>query len=124
VDGFATGRALALGNGLAALAFGAGLRAATFFFAAGLAALDFGLAAGFFAFGRAGRFGAAFLRTGFADFRAFAPAGFRAGLRGFDLAGNLRAGFAGFLAMVILENRLPYVLSWGRTGKPQILSCC
>jgi hypothetical protein len=56
----------------------------------------------------------AFLRNGFVDFfaadfrvagpRALAPAGFlAAGLRGLGFAGDLRVGFAGFLAMFILR---------------------
>ena len=51
------------------------------------------------------------------------PAALRAGLRGFAFAGDLRAGFAGFLAMVILGDRVPFAPISGRTGKPQILSC-
>jgi hypothetical protein len=120
--------------GLAAFAFGL----AAGFLAFGLAAgfLAFGLAAGFRAFGLAADFraldlatgcldffGAAFLRVGRAGFLALAPAGFRAAglraadVRGFALAGDLRAGFAGFLAMVILKIRVLYHPNVAAIGK-------
>jgi hypothetical protein len=44
----------------------------------------------------------------------------RADLRWLGRTGDLRAGF---LAMVILSDRVPLALISGRTGKPQILSC-
>src|SRR6266545_1915944 len=86
------------------LALGSGFLAIAFFRAAGVTTLAFVLAAGFFAFaaGRAVLFGSAFLRAGRAD--AFAlPFNFflTAGLRGLALTGDLRTGFAGFLAMEI-----------------------
>jgi hypothetical protein len=117
----AAGCVFAFGGGFAPLGFGAGFLAAIFFFAG--FDFAFGRAAGFLAFGRATFFGVAFLRTGFAGLRDFAPAGLRAGLRGFAFADVLRAGFAGFLAMIILGNAVPYAPMSGQTGKPQILSC-
>ncbi|MCX6635660.1 MAG: hypothetical protein NT090_11350, partial [Acidobacteria bacterium] len=74
--------------------------------------------------------GAAFGFAFFGAGRAFAPAGFLAtGFRDLGLAGDLRTGFAGFLAMVILTNRVSRGperagrdTRWGRWGKPQIIS--
>ena len=62
--------------------------------------------------------------------RAFAPGRFFAAVfRDLGLAGDLRAGFAGFLAMVILTSRVRTTperggraTRWGRWGKPQIIS--
>ncbi|HEX9301385.1 MAG TPA: hypothetical protein VF959_03450 [Casimicrobiaceae bacterium] len=101
------GSGLPLPASFVTLALGSGLLAIVFLFA-GVTTRDFVLAAGFFAFaaGRAVLFGSAFLRAGRAD--AFAlPFNFflTAGLRGFALTGDLRTGFAGFLAMEILEFR-------------------
>ncbi len=107
--------------------FAAGFFAASFFFAAGLPA--FALAPFFLAAGRAAGFladfalleaerapflGLAFFGTG----RALALARFfAAGLRDLGLAGDLRVGFAGFLAMVILASGVPYATQMGATGK-------
>src|SRR5262249_32766081 len=111
-SGLATGCALAFRSGLAVLGFATGLRAARFFFAAGFAFRAF-------AFGWASFF-PAFLRVGCPDFRPFAADPLWAGLRWVGRAGDLRAGF---LAMVILSDRVPHCPTWGRTEKPQILSC-
>jgi hypothetical protein len=100
--------ALPFAGDFATLALGSGFFARTFLFAADVAPLDFALPAGRFAFaaGRTDFFGIDFLRAGRAD--AFAlPFSFlfAAGLRGFAFACDLRPGFAGFLAMGILEFR-------------------
>jgi hypothetical protein len=94
----ATGRLV--GTGFAALGFGTGFFAAGLGRAAGVADLAFGT--GFFAAGRAGSFGATFFFAGgLALLPASALPGCFAGFLGFDL----RAGFAGFLAMAVLAIR-------------------
>ncbi|HZQ59973.1 MAG TPA: hypothetical protein VFC24_01415 [Casimicrobiaceae bacterium] len=61
--------------------------------------------------------GFVFLAAGFAGLRTgFLPA------REGDLAGALRAGFPSFMAMAILESWGFSVSSWGRPGKPQIIT--
>ncbi len=132
--GFAT--TFALASGFPVLGLATAFLATSFFRAAGFA--DFALAAGRFADGRAvfladGRaafFGAAFLRSGL---RAFALAAPRfgpafglaaAGFRDFDLAGDLRRGFAGFLAMVILTIQVPNAPDLGAIGKTSNYIIC
>src|SRR4029077_6968123 len=100
------------GSGWAPLVFARGLRASGFSYPARLVLRAFG-------FGWASLF-AAFLRVGCPDFRPFAAVPLWAGLRWVGRAGDL---WAGFLAMVILSDRIPHSPTWGRAGKPQILSC-
>ena len=115
------GAGLALAEGLAKLVLGAG------FFAAGFARR----AAGFAVFGLAAGLREAvraFLCRGVlaAGLRALPerPATLAAGLAlDLDLAGNLRTGFAGFLAMVILAIRERRTVKYGgATGKPQMIT--
>jgi hypothetical protein len=87
------------------------------FFAAGRAAFLAGECADLVVGCRAVFFGAVFLgagRRGLTLARFFA-----AGFRAFVLESDLRAGF---LAMVILRNRESIALTWGRSGKPQIIT--
>ena len=117
--GFATGSGFAFGSGFASFGLGRRLPRGGFFFAAGLAARAFGCAAAsspsVAAPGGVDLLRAAFLRRMPGRLGGGRLAGRLAGL-----AGDLRAGF---LAMVILSNRVPHSPISGRTGKPQILSC-